>query len=246
MGVMRSEKKQLWLGWTAANSLAELACLEATYAVFYFITSTIHPTHISGLQVYAVIAVISAIIEASTVGLAQAWVLRVVFPTIRRIAWWGATLLGTLLAYALGWWPINQIMAFLEDNPPYRTVMYRPFLSDPLLLLILLGAATGAVISFAQWLVLRGEVSRAWKWIEGNALAWACGFPLILGGLVLASDLSTTWQVRLATAEVLLVIGLLVATINGWYLARLTGERTPPHFIRSIQDKLNAIWENLS
>jgi hypothetical protein len=242
---MSNKKKQLWLGWTAANGLAELACLEATYAAIVFISKNFHPPHISDLQVYAIIAVTSAVIEATTVGLAQAWVMRVVFPAVRRVVWWGATLLGTLLAYALGWWPINQIMAFLEDNPPYRTYMDRPFLSDPLLWVILLGAATGAVISFAQWLVLRGKFPRAWKWIEGNALAWACGLPLIIGGAVLAGDLPITWQVRLATAEVLLVIGLLVGTINGWYLASLAGEHVPSHFIRSMQDKLNAKWQEL-
>jgi hypothetical protein len=242
---MRAEKKYFWPGWTLANGVAELVCLEATYAALVFIANNIKPTTNLELQVYAVIAVTGAMIEATTVGLAQAWLMHVVFPAVRRIAWWAATLLGTLLAYALGWWPINQIMAFLEDNPPYRTYMDRPFLSDPLLWVILLGAATGAVISFAQWLVLRGKFPRAWKWIEGNALAWACGLPLIIGGAVLAGDLPITWQVRLATAEVLLVIGLLVGTINGWYLASLAGEHVPSHFIRSMQDKLNAKWQEL-
>jgi hypothetical protein len=241
---MINNKNRFWLGWTLANGLAELACLEATYAAIDFITNTSLTAHISGLQMYAVIALISAVIEATTVGLAQAWLMRVTIPTIRRITWWGATLLGTLLAYALGWWPLNRVLDWL-DNPPHTLAYFHePSTLEVLLLVIGAGAAIGASLSFFQWLLLRRQVPRAGQWIAKNVEAWACGFPLLLLALalILANNFQPTWLVRLALVEAILVVGLLVGAINGRYLAHLAGDTTPSRFIRSIQNRLNALW----
>jgi multisubunit Na+/H+ antiporter MnhB subunit len=233
---MRDNRSILWLRWTLANGLAELACLEASYPVLLLITNNLNFPHLTFVQAYVLMAVAGAIIEATTVGLAQAWLIHMVFPSVRRVAWWAATLLGSLLAYALAWWPVNWLMDYVVDNPPYRTFVNRPFLLDPLLLWVLPGAITGASIAFVQWLVLRGQVRRSWEWIEGNTLAWAGGFLMILFGLSFSLNFSVSWQVRLVTAEMLLVVGLIVAAFNGYYFLRLAGRNTTSRFIRPSRE----------
>lgn len=241
---MINNKNRFWLGWTLANGLAELACLEATYAAIDFITNTSLTAHTSGLQMYAVIALISAVIEATTVGLAQAWLMHLAFPAVRRTVWWAATLLGVLLAYALGWWPFNWFINWLDNPPPHTLLAYshEPSTLEWLLLVLGLGAAIGAALSFFQWLLLRRQVPRAGQWIGRNVEAWACGFPLLLLALVLAYGLQSIGLVRLALVEAILLVGMLVGAINGRYLAHLAGDTTPSRFIRSIQNRLNALW----
>jgi hypothetical protein len=239
---MNNDRFRIWLPWTLANGLAELACLEITYALVSFIPDKIVVLNRTPLQTYTVIALISAVIEATTVGLAQAWLMRVVFPGLKRLSWWAATLLGVLLAYVLAWWPLNRVIAWLDDSPHYLAYSHEPSTFELLLLVIGAGAAIGALLSFFQWLLLRRQVPHAGQWIVRNVEAWACGFPLLLLALILANDLQSIWLVRLAVAEAILVVGLLVGAINGRYLAHLAGDTTPSRFIRSIQNRLNALW----
>jgi hypothetical protein len=62
----------------------------------------------------------------------------------------------------------------------------------------------GAVLSFAQWLVLRGKVKRAGLWIPANMLAWAFGMPVIFLGMDLAFKMNEVWQSVLVVGGALL------------------------------------------
>ena len=84
-----------------------------------------------------------------------------------------------------------------------------------------MGAIGGVVLSFAQWLVLRGKVKGAGIWIPANMLAWAFGMPVIFWGVDMAFKMATLWQSVLVMAGSLFVAGAVVGAIHGAFLVRL-------------------------
>lgn len=90
-----------------------------------------------------------------------------------------------------------------------------------LLLAAALGAVGGAVLSFAQWLVLRRAATGAGWWIPANMLAWAAGMPLIFWGIDLAQRGQPLWQSLLLMAGSLLAAGAVVGAIHGLALVRM-------------------------
>ncbi|MGD2145457.1 MAG: hypothetical protein PVH41_02045 [Anaerolineae bacterium] len=89
------------------------------------------------------------------VGAAQ-WV--VVRPLIRRDGWW-------VPASAAGWAVGRAIV--LAVFPPGIEALAE--------------AVIGASLGLAQWLVLRGQVHRAWWWIVLSTLGWTVGLMGTLG-----------------------------------------------------------------
>jgi hypothetical protein len=89
------------------------------------------------------------------VGAAQWIVLR---PLIRRDGWW-------IPASAVGWAAGRAIV--LTVFPPGTAGFAE--------------AVIGASVGLAQWLVLRGQVHRAWWWIVLSTLGWALGLTGALG-----------------------------------------------------------------
>lgn len=215
-------KNKLWLRWTAANALAELVGLGATFAVIGLLSSKMNTQQTTGILLSFVVAVLSGAIEATIVGLAQWWAMHPWFPMIARFAWWRATLIGALLGYVLGYLP-STLMSLGE------TVAQTPQAEPPewitLLLAAGLGAVAGAVLSFAQWLVLRGKVKHAGLWIPANMLAWAFGMPVIFLGMDLAFKMIEAWQSVLVVAGALLVAGICVGAIHGRFLMVLSKKK---------------------
>ena len=84
-----------------------------------------------------------------------------------------------------------------------------------------MGAVGGVVLSFAQWLVMRGKVHRAGLWIPANMLAWTFGMPVIFWGIDLAFKLPAIWQSVLLMAGTLFLAGAVVGGIHGLFLVRL-------------------------
>jgi hypothetical protein len=225
---MNDNRFLLWLRWTLANGLAELLGLGASFAAIGLLVSRIDTQHITGLLLSFALTVASGAIEATLVGLAQWWVMRPWFPMIRRFAWWRATLVGALLGYGLGYLP-STLMSMGEAAG--QVPQAEPPQWITLLLAAGLGAVTGAVLSFAQWLVLRGKVSRAGSWIPANMLAWACGMPVIFWGMDLAfkQGVSGSAGARYISplpvvGAAILVAGLVVGAIHGQFLVRMAGD----------------------
>ena len=219
---MRKTKNALWSRWTIANGLAELVGLGATFATIGLLVSRIDTGRITGILLSFGIAIASGAIEATLVGLAQWWVMHVWFPKIGRLAWWRATLIGALLGYVLGYLP-STLMSMGETAT--QTPQAEPPQWVTLLLAAGLGAAAGAVLSFAQWLVLRGQVKRAGLWIPANMLAWACGMPVIFWGMDLAFKMSAVWQSVLVVGAAIFVAGLVVGAIHGRFLVGMAEEK---------------------
>jgi hypothetical protein len=212
--------KQLWTRWTLANALSEMIGLGLTFAItgLYFSRAG-EATTLAAIVTSFVVAVASGAVEATFVGLAQWWAMRPRFPSIGRFEWWRATSIGALIAYVLGYLP-STIMSMGEASGSSGPAT-EPAQWIVLLLAAGMGAVGGAVLSFAQWLVLRKKVERAGIWIPANMLAWTFGMPIIFWGIDQAFKMPALWQSVLLMAATLFVAGAVVGGIHGLFLIRL-------------------------
>jgi hypothetical protein len=214
---MSSDKNTLWLRWVAANALSELVGLGATFLTIGLLLSRIEQ-NVTGILLSFIITILCGAIEATIVGLAQWWTMHPWFPMIERLAWWRATLIGALIGYALGYLP-STLMSMSEVSTQAPAAEPPQWLT--LLLAAGLGAVAGAVLSFAQWLVLRHKVERAGLWIPANMLAWTFGMPTIFWGMDLAFKMAAVWQSVLVIAGALFAAGAIVGAIHGRFLVAL-------------------------
>jgi magnesium-transporting ATPase (P-type) len=217
-------KNKLFQRWTLANALAELFGLGLTFIITGLVFSKLDSQQtITTITLTFVFAVLSGAVEATIVGLAQWWAMHPWFPNISRFAWWRGTLIGALVAYVLGYLPstlMNMGEATSQSAP-----MEEPAQWVILLLAGGMGAVGGAVLSFAQWLVLRSKVQGAGIWIPANMLAWAAGMPVIFWGVDMAFKMAEIWQSVLVMAGSLFVAGAVVGAIHGAFLVRLAEDR---------------------
>lgn len=217
---MDNDQRQLWFRWVGANAFGELFGLGLTFVITGLVFSKLdNQQTMTAILFSFVFAVISGAVEATIVGLAQWWAMHPWFPTIERFAWWRGTLVGALIAYVLGYLP-STLMSMGE-----ATAQSAPVTEPPQWIVLLLaagmGAVGGAVLSFAQWLVMRGKVERAGLWIPANMLAWFFGMPVIFWGIDLAFKMSALWQSILLMSVTLLVAGAIVGAVHGMFLVKL-------------------------
>lgn len=213
-------KNQLWPRWTLANAFSELFGLGLTFLITGLVFSKLDGLGtITNILLSFVLAVASGAIEATVVGLAQWWAMSPWFPSIERFAWWRGTMVGALIAYMLGYLPSTLM------NMGEATASSAPMAEPPQWIVLLLaagmGAVGGAVLSFAQWLVMRGKVKRAGAWIPANMLAWTFGMPVIFWGIDMAFKMSALWQSVSLMALTLFIAGAIVGGIHGVFLVRL-------------------------
>jgi hypothetical protein len=217
-------RQDLWWRWVTANALCEMIGLGATFAIASAMIARLEGVPgAAGVLIAAAVAIATGAVEATVVGLGQWWAMRPWYPGITRSAWWQATLIGALAAYVLGYLPSTLIdlgaasgAAPAPVEPPEWVV---------LLLAAGMGAAAGAVLSFAQWRVLRRHLSRAAWWIPANALAWAAGMPIIFWAMdvVFAASPLTA---ALLLGGALFVSGAVVGAIHGAFLVYLAPRAT--------------------
>jgi magnesium-transporting ATPase (P-type) len=214
-------KNKLWLRWTGANAFGEMFGLGLTFLItgWFFSSQTT-----AGILLAFAVAVLSGVVEATIVGLAQWWAMHPWFPSIRRYSWWLATLVGALIAYVLGYLP-STLMDMGAAASESAAAPVEPPQWIVLLLAAGMGAVGGTVLSFAQWLVLRGKAKRAGLWIPANMLAWTFGMPLIFWGIDLAFKMTAIWQSVLLMAGVLFVTGALVGAIEGLFIVRMAEDK---------------------
>jgi len=214
---------QLWTRWTLANAFSEMVGLGLTFAITgLFISRAGDQGTIIGILLSFVVAVASGAVEATFVGLAQWWAMRPSFPSIRRFEWWRGTFIGALIAYVLGYLP-STIMSMGEATASSAPVV-EPEQWIVLLLAAGMGAVGGAVLSFAQWLAMRGKVQGSGVWIPANMLAWMFGMPIIFWGIDMAFKMSALWQSALLMAGILFVAGAVVGAIHGASLVKLADQ----------------------
>jgi hypothetical protein len=217
--------KSLYLRWIGANALGELVGLGGTLGLGgYLIFNLGLPAGVGGVLAAFAIAVASGVIEATVVGLLQWRVLRTALPQISLRAWWLGTLGGALIAYVLGYLP-STLFDLASQDTAAAAAAAAPMVEPPqwivLLLAAGLGLVGGAVLSFAQWLALRGKVKGAGIWIPANMLAWMLGMPLIFWGID-ASQKGQPLGVTLGImALTLLASGVVVGAVHGLALVKL-------------------------
>lgn len=209
----------LWMRWVGANAIGEMLGLGGTFAVVALAFSSLEnqPAIISVILSFLT-AVAAGAVEATVVGLFQWWAMHPWFPAVGRRAWVLATLAGALVAYALGYLP-STLMSMAEETSQTQAV--EPELHVVLLLAAGMGAVAGAVLSSAQWLVLRKRVPRAGGWIPANMVAWLLGMPVIFAGIDAAQRAQMTLRSVLIVAGSLLITGALVGSIHGAVLVRM-------------------------
>lgn len=220
-------KNQLWTRWTLANAFSEMVGLGLTFLLTGLAFSKLDEQQtMIGILLSFVLAVASGGIEATFVGLAQWWAMSPWFPFVRKSVWWRATLIGALIAYVLGYLP-STVMGMGE-----AAASSAPTVEPPQWVVLLLaagmGAVGGVVLSFAQWLAIRGEVRGAGIWIPANMLAWTFGMPVIFWGIDMAFNLPAIWQSVLSMACILFTAGAVVGGIHGLFLARLYEQNSKP------------------
>ena len=214
--MQRRNGSALWLRWVVVNALGESLGLGGTLAVAGLAISRLEgQNRIALVLVSFLIAVASGAIEATVVGLAQWWAMHPWFSGISRSSWWLATLVGALLAYVLGYLP-STLMSLGE--PASQAAVSEPPQWMVLLLAGGLGLVGGAVLSFAQWLVLRAQIQKAGWWILANMLAWLVGMPVIFWGIDAAQKGQSVVQIVLLMGGVLLLAGAIVGAIHGAFL----------------------------
>lgn len=219
--MISNSKRTLWLRWVGANGMGEMLGLGLTFIVGATAISSLGNSQtVTSILIAFLVVVVSGVIEATIVGLAQWWAMHPWFPMIRRTAWWLATLVGALMAYVLGYLP-STLMSLGEQTTQNQAPAAEPAQWMVVILAAVLGIVGGAVLSFAQWLTMRKKIRHASLWMPANMLAWMVGMPVIFWGIDLAQKLSGLGWVILFMAGVLLLAGLVVGAIHGAFLVRL-------------------------
>lgn len=206
--------------WGLANTAGEVLGLGGTGLLGWVVVGRAgEPSVVSAVLAGFAVAVLSGVVEATVVGLLQHRALVPWVPRLTRRAWWWATLWGALTAYVLGYLPSTVMsLVAVETGEP---------VTEPPQWVVLLAAAglglvAGAVLAWAQALVLRHHVDRAGRWVPANMLAWAVGMPLVLLGMDLAfgggGGGPRTVGVVVATLG---ATGAVVGVINGSFLTRM-------------------------
>ena len=213
--------------WVLANTAGEVLGLGGTGVLGWLLVGRDgEPTAVAGALLAFAVAVLSGVVEATVVGLLQHRAVHPWLPALTRRSWWWATLWGALTAYVLGWLPSTVVgLGSVEDGgqrvaePPQWVV---------LLAAAGLGVVAGAVLAFAQALVLRHHVVHAWRWVPANMLAWLVGMPLVFLGIDLAMRAGTTGGVVAVLLVTLALTGGVVGVINGSFLVRMVPPRLEP------------------
>ncbi|HYK04108.1 MAG TPA: hypothetical protein VE974_20310 [Thermoanaerobaculia bacterium] len=212
--------RHLFRDWIAANALGEMLGLgvAALIGVAVAQAHTLPP----GEEILLVSAAFLAIgaYEGAIVGAAQWLVLRRLLPSLRAKEWVWATMAGAVVAWMLG-----RIPSALADWESVSGGVGQPApsLTTVVLLSAAAGAALGAILGVAQWIVLRRHVPHAGAWIAANVLAWATGMPLIFVAADLPGPHASMWSIAALLLVTVGLAGAVVGGIEGVFLRRLLG-----------------------
>jgi hypothetical protein len=215
---MRKTDLTFWYRWIVANTLAETVGLGGAFIIGYaFISLFDQPIGAIPTLLLAGLAVLLGTLEGAVVGLAQGFVLKQCLPDMGVGQWVLATAVGALVAWTLGMLPSTamDLRQSASTAPPTEV----PDLVN-YLLAIGLGAVAGPILAFAQWLMLRRHVSKAWRWIPANAAAWMVGMPIVFVGPGLIGEGMSLAVIGLTIIVVVAAAGAAVGAIHGFVLVK--------------------------
>lgn len=211
----------LWERWVLATAAGQVVGLTAIAAINATLTKT------DNLNMYAILLSIGAV-EGAVIGFFQWLVLR---RYIDKAIWWiVATTGGAILAWLMGL-AVSILMALAfaygGDGQHYLELM---------LGVIFLGFGVGAILGFAQWLILRTSlrayIRQASWWTATNALAWGLGLLVAFMGTGIETTSKFSAQTMLISAATGAAMGTVIGGITGialvWLLKPRWRQRQPP------------------
>lgn len=205
--------RRFYLRWIAANSLAELLGLGATFALdILFFTQLPEPKRLLPAVGLILLTTATGAVEGTVVGLLQWSVLRAPFPRVTRHEWLLATLAGALVAWFLGSLP-STLIGLGGDSSGAAAQEPETWLM--MLLAAGMGLFLGLILALPQWIVLRRHARRAWVWLPANAAAWALGMPIIFAAVDLAYQAGTIPGAAGIMAAALALTGAIVGGVHG-------------------------------
>jgi len=170
----------LWLGWTGLTWLAFVGSL-----LFVEVGERSDLSLLEGM------------LGGGLIGLAQWQVLRVSFGEGSRVQW--PSTHRWMIASVLGWGTLTlfHVGALGWMAPGTPNLFFRSLLG------IVYGGYVGVGLGIAQWLAIRKQVARAWRWVPISSGIWAVAiaFGWLIGGSLRAVS-------HLFISE---VVGLIVA-----------------------------------
>jgi hypothetical protein len=211
--------------WVVANALGELAGLGGVALLGAALVPAVQQTvpGATGHLATAGLVVALGSVEGWVVGHAQA---RALGPTgIEAGPWIRATVLGAVLAWALGMVPSTAIA--LLRAPGDAPAGAGPPLTVRLLLAAGLGLVAGPILAAVQVRVLRRYAPRPGRWLLANALGWALGMPLVFMAIrALALEGPRPGAIAGSAAAILLA-GAVVGLVEGAFLVPLLSSSEP-------------------
>jgi hypothetical protein len=205
---VRRSSVSVWRSWVLANVVGEIIGFGAAAGAGAAVALALD--RVQGVYAFAIGSlgvVLLGVIEGSAVGQAQWLVLRSVLSgAITQRAWLIATLAGAILAWGAGMAAGTAVgeTSGLRDNAIVTAVGA-----------IGIGVVAGALLSTAQWLVLRRVVASAGWWIPTHAAAWAIGMLVAFTGMSFIGPDTPFALAALLGAGTGLFMGGVVASITG-------------------------------
>ena len=216
----------LLLRWVVANGLGELVGLGGVGLLAAVLVPVVRRALAGGAAAEvatAVLMVVLGAVEGWVVGHAQA---RALASTgVDGSAWVRATMVGAMLAWALGMVP-STVMALRGGTGAGGTGEGPP----PGLRLVLaaaLGLVAGPVLAVVQAQVLRHSARKPARWLLANALGWAVGMPLVFVAVRNLAVHGASPGPLAGSAATLLLAGALVGLVEGLFLVRLLRSPEP-------------------
>ena len=215
-----NSKITLWYRWVAANAIGELLGLGVYFTVGYIATDLLGEAPNLVFTLFLLI-IASRVIEGTIVGMTQWWAMVPYFPGLTRPSWLVATILGVLSGWFLSSWVFSPTLVGYQAASQSTQAL-------PLGMILLqtagIGALTGVVLSFFQWLALRSRVHKAWIWIPASTLAWALGMPFIYAATNIIQPDVPLGQIALVLGLGFLLAGAMVGAVSGVFLVRLADQ----------------------
>ena len=219
-----SPRGDLLRRWVLANALGEFVGLGGVALLAAALVPPLQralPGTVAARLATALLMMALGALEGWVVGSAQA---RALAPgPIDRSAWVRATVLGAVLAWAVGMVP-STVLAL--RHVPGGAAPGGPPPGLRLALAAGLGLVAGPILAAVQVRVLRPHVSRpAGWWLVACALGWALGMPCVFAAVhLLVRNGVRPWSL-VGAAVALGGAGALVGLVEGLFLVRLLGPR---------------------
>lgn len=215
----KPSSSNVWLysRWVILNAVTGAAAIGipvlAAWAFATRITGTAPMPNSALIGVGVVAAIIGIVLSGIFVGSAQWWLVRHRIVGLPLGKWNAALTIG----FAIAWIGLIGTLTYLQLRPvtPWRITHG---MAPPASWVLVGGLAIGVAIALPQALVLRQYVDQAFWWLYGNALGWIFGLTALAAAYP-HIPLKGTKAIVGAIGAGSLVLGLIIAAVNGLFLA---------------------------